>query len=334
MSSAQRFQKTSVIESLLSQPASFEFFQAVRVLQLYLKQKEQQSADHVLNELINFKSSLSLAFPKSEIESLGQHDGHYVLVPTMFGLTGNSGALPLVYSQKLASSLWAKKNGSLAFLDLFNNRLINLFYQAAIKHNLPLLSELNPQKSYLSCIHAIEGYIADQKDPFDDLINHSLAEFSGLVQGQMLNVESIQQILRSVLKQKVSINQFIPEWFVIPEEHRSRLSSLGGAQLGVNSFCGDRVKQIDSKIQLEIGPLDYTDYAALLPSGSLYPMLKKLLKRLCNPTLIVEVILIINKCAVQPIVLGKGSGQGIGRGAFLISQPVEEHQSQTKFLLH
>lgn len=333
MSSAQRLPQNSVIDALFDQPTSFEFFQAIRLLQLYFKQHKQVGADKTLNELLSFKSSISMAFPKGELEGLSETDGRYTLTPTMLGLTGNLGALPLVYSQKLASSLWAKKNGSLAFLDLFNNRLINLFYQSSIKSNLPLLSELDHEKNYLYCIHALEGYVPRQNDSKDDFINQSFAEFSGLIQGQMLNVESIQQILCAVLKQSVVIHQFIPEWFVIPEHHRSVLQSGSQLQLGVNSFCGERVRQIDSKIQLEIGPLNYKDYAALLPSGKLYPVLRKLLLRLCNPTLIIEVVLVIDKKEIKPFKIGDNEVLGLGRGAFLTSTPFDKDQSQTRFLL-
>lgn len=333
MQSAQRLPKLGVIETLLEQPHRFEFFQAVRLLQLHLRQQEQINANDVLNEHLSFASTLSLSFPKSEIESLEKSESKYLLIPTMVGLTGNLGALPLVYSQKLVSNSWAKKSGSLAFLNLFNNRLISLFYQASIKHNLPLQAELNQHKSYLHCIHALEGYVPYKKDTNNDLLNQSMAEFAGLIQGQVLNVESIQQILRSFLNQTVQVHQFIESWFSIPVEQRSHLSAKGGLQLGVNSFCGERVKQIDAKIKLEIGPLDYDAYRSLLPSGQVYPRLKSLLQRICNPTLMIEMVLVLDKEKINPIQLDQKTETGLGGGAFLMSRSFEQHQSQTRFLL-
>lgn len=339
MSAAQWFSPVSLIAGLAQQPEGFEFFQAVRLLQLYLKQQKNISADQVLDEVIEFNASLSLAFQKNEVEALSQSDktGRYVIIPTMMGLTGNLGALPLIYTQKLNSSMWAKKHGSLAFLNLFNNRLINLFYRASIKHNLPLLTEIYQDKHYLNCIHALTGYgptktsSVDQTE-IDFRADYIFAEFAGLLQGQTLNVETIQQLLTAILNHPVKVHQFMAEWFDIPVQSRSYLS-LNGVQLGVNSFCGEKVRQIDSKIQLEIGPLVYVDYLDLLPDGKKYQLLQKILSQLCNLTLIVEIKLVIHQAEIKPVSLGSNNNIGIGRGAFLISKRPQNHQSQTRFLL-
>lgn len=334
MSAAQWFSPVSLIAGLSQQPEGFEFFQAVRLLQLYLKQQKNLSADQVLDEAIEFNATLSLAFQKSEIESLKhvEQTGRYIIIPTMLGLTGNLGALPLVYTQKLKSSLWARKHGSLAFLNLFNNRLINLFYKAAIKHNLPLLAEIYQDKRYLNCIHALTGYSQTENSPDNLKEDYIFAEFGGLLQGQTLNVETIQQLLTAILNHPVKVHQFIAEWFEIPVSNRSYLSD-NSVQLGINSFCGEKVKQIDSKIQLEIGPLSYSDYLELLPTGKKYQLLKKILSRLCNLILIVEVKLVIQKQAVKPVCLAFNNNIGIGQGAFLLSKEPQNHQSQTRFIL-
>lgn len=336
MSAAQRFPKASVIETLFSEPAAFEFFQAVRLLQRHLKATKNIEAEQALNHFIQFNATLSLAFQKSEIEKLtvyDEDDKKYTLVPSMIGLTGNLGALPLVYTQKLKTNTWAKKNGSTAFLDLFNNRLINLFYKASIKHNLPLLAELKQDKHYLDCIHALTGFSAAPKRPENALVSQVLAEFGGLLQGQMLNVESIQQLLSSVLKQPVTINQFIPEWFEIPFENRNYLSAPN-IQLGINSFCGERVKQIDSKIQLEIGPLNYDSYIKFLPRGEFNLVLKSILKQVMSMTTQIELILKIDKDQVKPLQLDyNNSSIGLGGGAFLVSRSLKQHQAQTRFLI-
>lgn len=335
MSAAQRFPKISVIDTLFSEPAAFEFFQAVRLLQRHLINTKNIEAEQALNNFIQFNSTLSLAFQKSELESLVSNhvDGHYILVPSMIGLTGSLGALPLVYTQKIKTNTWAKKNGSTAFLDLFNNRLINLFYKASIKYNLPLLAELKQDKHYLECIHALIGFRKSQTSLNDTLVAQVIAEFGGILQGQMLNVESIQQLLSSVLKQSIIIHQFIPEWFEIPNEHRSYLNSAT-LQLGVNSFCGERVKQIDSKIQLEIGPLDYNSYLKFLPNGDFNLALQGMLKQIISPTTQIELILVIDKDEVKPIKLNiDNSSTRLGGGAFLLSRPLQSHQAQTRFLI-
>jgi type VI secretion system protein ImpH len=39
--------------------------------------------------------------------------------------------------------------------------------------------------------------------------------------------------------------------------------------LGLNTFCGDTVQQIDGKIEIQIGPLSREQYLEFLPNQSL-----------------------------------------------------------------
>ena len=70
MSTTQWSTRPSLIESLETHPEQFDFFQAVRLLQLSLRQSNQIDPESALGEEISFFSSLSLAFPSGEIESL------------------------------------------------------------------------------------------------------------------------------------------------------------------------------------------------------------------------------------------------------------------------
>ena len=56
-----------MIERLLEEPHRFEFFQAVRLLERWFIQQEQLGEGAVLSQRLQFRNSLSLAFPASEI---------------------------------------------------------------------------------------------------------------------------------------------------------------------------------------------------------------------------------------------------------------------------
>ena len=67
MPTPQRRQPTAVIERLLQEPHRFEFFQAVRLLEQWFAHDEQLDSTTVLTRRVQFRNSLSLAFPPSEI---------------------------------------------------------------------------------------------------------------------------------------------------------------------------------------------------------------------------------------------------------------------------
>lgn len=347
MSATQWSTRFSVIETLEKHPKQFDFFQAVRLLQLSLRTSSNIDPESTLGEEISFASSLSLTFPTSEIETLRSkephsHDEltpnqhlsrkHYRLCPTMIGLTGPMGALPVVYTQGLSAQITIKQDSAAAaFLDLFNNRLISLFVKAATHHNLPLQYEIKGRQAYLDHLHALAGYTSTQSS--ESTIDEAFAQFGGLIQGQQVSGESLRQVLSSYLDEQVCVDQFIPEWFEIPENQRT---CLGGnfAQLGQTTFCGARVQQIDSRIRLKIGPLSQESYDALLPNGKTYLAMKQLITRWCSRTTTIEVVLVLDKNAVKPAQLGHQSNRGLGRGLFLLSKPIHHHSSQTRYLLY
>lgn len=352
MSATQWSTRPSVIESLEQNPEQYDFFQAVRLLQLSLRQSSHVDPESALGEEISFFSSLSLAFPAGEIESLrvkqpliddtysddefvhskSLPSKRYRLCPAMIGLTGPLGALPVVYTQGLSAQVTIKQDSAAAsFLDLFNNRLISLFFKAATRYSLPLQYEIKGRHAYLDHLHALAGYTPTQSN--EPTIDEAFAQFGGLIQGQQVSGESLRQVLSSYLNEPVSVDQFIPEWFEIPEDQRT---CLGGnfAQLGQTTFCGARVLQIDSRIRLNIGPLSQETYDAMLPTGKMYLAIKQLLTRWCSPTTSIEVVLVLDKTAAHAAQLGNNTNRSLGQGLFLLSRPVDQHQSQTSYMLN
>lgn len=70
MPAPQRRNATGVIEQLLREPQQFSFFQAVRLLDRWMA---ASASDGQGLSKLNFRNSLSLGFPASEIESLKVH---------------------------------------------------------------------------------------------------------------------------------------------------------------------------------------------------------------------------------------------------------------------
>lgn len=150
MFTTQRRRESSVEERLLAQPYRFEFFQAVRMLELALK-AQGVKADQALALHIRFENSTSLSFPPSEIESLRAHtldaeienpvgddsgrgtnesecgdaesesDGvdaedkskkqkRYYLTPSFMGFLGPNGTLPRHYSERIIAHQLYKRD--------------------------------------------------------------------------------------------------------------------------------------------------------------------------------------------------------------------------------
>ena len=191
MPTPQRRHAIGLIEQLLREPQQFGFFQAVRLLDRWL---EPSAVDGQGLSRLNFRNSLSLSFPASEIESLKVHlreldvaAGHVAakqsvldamldpvqtehlpvhsgeveqidITPAFMGLLGSAGTLPLFYTGLLAQrELFQKDDAARAFMDVFSHRAVSLFYQAWRKHRLPMQFEVDQQNRFLPAVLSLAG---------------------------------------------------------------------------------------------------------------------------------------------------------------------------------
>lgn len=192
MPPAQRRHAAGVIEQLLREPQRFGFFQAVRLLDRWLADASPDGPGGLSK--LNFRNSLSLSFPASEIESLLVHrrvpqgavpspgepgdvlarmlsdaapQAHPTqpgeveridLTPAFMGLLGVNGTLPLFYTEMLAQrELYQKDLAARAFMDVFSHRAVSMFYQAWRKHRLPLQFEVDQRNRFLPLVLSIAG---------------------------------------------------------------------------------------------------------------------------------------------------------------------------------
>ena len=150
--------KGSVAHTLATQPQSFDFFQAILIIEQIAKRNDAALDDPMLDErprlpigrfhrieqeAIRLSSPATSAFPTAQIESLRLDDRQRPwMVVNFMGLTGPSGMLPRSYTQLLAQvdrdGRGKERYALRDFLDQFNHRLLSLFYGAWTKYRFPV----------------------------------------------------------------------------------------------------------------------------------------------------------------------------------------------------
>jgi type VI secretion system protein ImpH len=144
----------AVIERLFREPYRFEYFQAVRMLELWLR-ATARAQQGLVADFLRFQNSTSLALPASQLEAPGRaararRDSAALdealartlrwvrLTPAFMGLLGGSGVLPAHYTERIAEQQFnaPQGRGPRAFLDTFSNRSLALFYEAWRKYRL------------------------------------------------------------------------------------------------------------------------------------------------------------------------------------------------------
>ena len=306
------WQEASVIDELFKTPTAFEFIQTTRLF----RHAPNTAVLKNWSDDFLFESSLNLNFPKHEIELLEQQDEKIHLTNLIVGLTGMQGAMPYTYTNKVKQAPRKQRVEVQKFLGLFNHMLTAQFVEASLSYNLPVRYEVEKENNYLEILHALNGYIRTQHQQSD--LDDYFAEFSGLMQGQNNTAHALKTMLTCVFNQHVEVKEYITEKFKLGDDQKT---TLGGKQpflLGVNTFCGETIRQIDGKIEIQIGPLSHAQYLEFLPKKKLSKKLKKILQSWCSPTLLVDLRLVLAKEEVQPLQLSSTTQIGLAQGAFVM----------------
>lgn len=349
-----------VAERLLAEPHRFQFFQALRVLEhVFARQGERPG--EALPRRIRFGNSLSLAFPSSEIEALeAEYEPREAdadrgdapageptappslrevrLVPAFIGLLGVGGTLPLNYTERLAErELYQRDRAARAFLDIFNNRAVALFYQGWKKHRPGLQYEIDGRERFLPQLLSLAGHglksLRGRLHRGEGAVyEQSLAHYALLFRQRPVSARFLQRALGDYFGVSLRLEQFAGAWYPVPAEQQTRLGA-STAGLGTSALAGERVWQRNLRARLWIGPLEARRFQDFLPGGDAARALARLLGLLTGIGLEYEVRLILRAGDVRPAGLQGDGGARLGFDTFLLSAPADQDRADARYLI-
>ena len=298
-----------LIARLLAAPQRFEFFQAVRLLQLWLGE-HGVAPRQALDGHLRFSSSLSLAFPASEVEALRLERTRgglprFRLTPGFMGLLGAHGALPRDVTERILAWEGSQSDPGLAgaphaFLDIFTTRMLALFYGAWKKYRIEHAAT-GPDDAFLPLLLALAGFPAGTAHEGVDA--RTLALYAGALRRRPASAAMLARMLTERCGVPVRLVEGSGHWDrLLPDEQ----SALGGvnAALGRAALLGARCWRPDLRVRVRIGPLDRAGFERFLPHGAAARTLCTLLGLFGAPALDYEVELVLRKEDVAPLRLG------------------------------
>lgn len=272
-------------DALFAGPQGYDFFQAVRLLRLAMAGREGPGAAMPNSEAIRFRVLQSLAFPASQIYDLVPpgDDGQAIMTVTFMGLTGPSGALPNHYTEmirKLERDERGPERRALRdYFDLFNNRLIGLFYKAWEKYRFWTRFErgrgpADAKEPFTRTVFSLCGLglkpvrgrltVRDRGDRelarVDDL---AVAYYAGLLAQRPANAANLRLAASDHFGVTAEVEQFRGKWIPVEPGLQTCLGRTG--RVGVNALAGSRVWDVQSQFRLRVGPLTYRRFTELLP---------------------------------------------------------------------
>ncbi|MFL6674677.1 MAG: type VI secretion system baseplate subunit TssG [Massilia sp.] len=359
MHAKKRRFEPAVIERLFKEPYRFEYFQAVRMLELWLKRRGMPQQGLVAN-FLRFQNSTSLNFPASQLEAidtdprgLDRDPGSlgaalqsatlkYIrITPAFMGLLGGNGVLPAHYTERIAEhQLYQKDEGARAFLDTFSNRSLALFYEAWRKYRLELKYEVDGNDTFLPLLLGLAGLgneslrkrLAGPEG--GAVLDESIGYFASSIRHRPASAVQISRVLSEYFGQPVRAEQFIGCWYDVPPAQQTTLGAPNAA-LGAGAMAGARFWQRDLRLRLVIGPLDYASYNAFLPGGLAARALKSMLTMFTGVSLEYEVELVLRAADVQGVALVDGRNIGrLGWDTYLVTGPQTQDRNDVRYQLH
>jgi type VI secretion system protein ImpH len=323
-----------LIDQLLAEPQRFEFFQAVRLLMLWLGEQGVPPR-RALERHLRFRNSLALAFPAGQVEAITPApfttvDGvppQFQLTPTFMGLLGAHGALPSHLTERIAAWESSEPDAQLAeapraFLDIFTTRMLGLFYGAWRKYRIEH-AVADGADGFLPLLLALAGFAPGL--PREAVEDATLARYAGVLQRRPASAVVLTRVLSHHFGVPVALQEAIGHWDLLAADERSLLGG-GNAVLGQAAVLGERCWRPDLRVRVRIGPLSRAGFERFLPRAAGAQALRTLLGLFAAPTLGYEVVLVLARGELRPARLA-GGPQRLGRDSYLLTTPASQDRA-------
>jgi type VI secretion system protein ImpH len=216
------------------------------------------------------------------------------------------GVLPYAYSELILERLRAKDKSLQSFLDIFNHRLLSLFYRAWEKYRFPVTYRLGDEDRFTHYLLDLIGLgtpgLQERQAIPDDAFLHYVA----LLGEQSRSASALETILHDYFEVPVEIEQFTGAWYRLDRSTQCCMKDDDevSQQLGKGAVVGDEIWDQQSRVRIKLGPMPLAQYCDFLPDGSAFEPLRAITKFFSSGEFDFEVQLLLNRAEVPGCDIG------------------------------
>lgn len=329
--------------TLIARAPSFSFFQALRLLRQIAGRR-----GHDPYRSVRVRPGLNMSRPQSSVVRISrltapsepragqeaeqeaeqgrtpsdkatEHCPQYEIETGFLGLYGASSPLPNFYTEDLILAEQEDQNGARAFLDVFQQRLYDLYLQAQEKHR-PLYDLTEAADSQLlEVLWSLIGLRAPalrQQLPDSRLLLRYLSLFAS----SRRSASGLQAMLEDFTGSQVAIKQCVRRSFQIPFRHRFRLGEAGHC-LGEGCVLGSQATDFSGRIEVVVGPLSHAGFSQLMNQDQHWSLMISLISYYLKTPLQCDLLLLIEPGDARPAQLGSAQWGCLGQNAWLYEPP-------------
>ncbi len=325
------------LETVLNEEGwRFDFFQAVRLLQLMAPDSTPLgTGDNPATESVRLSSHITMGFPPSEVHEIRAHEAQAEMAVNFMGIASPSsyGSLPMPYTEMILDRAKEKNETLRHFLDLFNHRLVSLFYRAWEKHRFAVVYELSGQRErghFEQVLFSLMGLGTYELQRNQKINSRALLARAHAVRPRGVSAQGLATIIQDYFHVTARIVQFIPAWYDIEPSELSRLNQQS-CTLGEDLCLGARTRMAQSRYRVCLGPLSWQQMADFLPNGSAYGSLSEICTLTTGPEFDFEFQLQLAPDQTPPLRVGAAKEQGkprLGWSTWLLRSQADESISE------
>ncbi len=326
-------------QMLEEEPFRVHFFQAVRLLQKL--EHDRKPVGYFIapqDEIIRFSARTSLAFPPSELFDLRRmENGQINMIVEFMGLCSAISVLPAPYTEFLISRAQQKDHAIEDFMNIFNHRMISLFYRGWEKNRFFIEYERVEEDQLSARIYDLLGLGTKGLRNRGGVPDIAYLNYAGLLARHVRSAASLQQILEDYFGVQVHIQQFAGAWRKLNPENQTCFTGFGGAseRLGVGVVAGDEVWDHHGRIRISLGPMRFEKYLAFLPGKEAYHELVAWLRFYSNGSYETEVQLVLTREDAPSCELGSAGAMQpqLGLVSWLKTKPLDRDPADATYLV-
>ncbi|MCC6846707.1 MAG: type VI secretion system baseplate subunit TssG [Bacteroidetes bacterium] len=282
MAANDRRTNRSVESDMYAAGYRYEFYQAARlfeVLRISTANPIGEDIDPAL-EAVRFRSSVGLEFPPTDladIRPVNEGERRAEIVANFMGLAGHFGPLPPTYTELIIERSRKKDHTMREFLDIFNHRLISIFYRLRKRHRVAFDFK-PPEKSHFArYLFSLIGLGMDELRGRLGMSDRFLLGFAGIMAQKPRSVVGLQTVLSNFFGLKVEVRSFCGKWYALEESQITKIGTNGvNNALGKTAIVGSKVWDQHADIEICFSELTYEQFQSLLPTGNMYLRLASL----------------------------------------------------------
>jgi type VI secretion system protein ImpH len=336
---ADRAAEAAFLARLAEEPWAHDFFAAVRRAEAVRSDVPGVGRSSRADEdPFRFAQEPSLAFSPCNLSEFKAATGTAParLFVSFMGLLGPNGPMPLHVTDYARERQIHHKDHTLArFLDVFNHRMVSLFYRAwaasqmtvsfdrwepgastaldSVTRELALARDTDRYATYIGSLFGLGMDSLRHRDGVQDLAK---LHFSGRLSNQVKNPEGVRSILRDYLGVDVEIEEFLGRWTDVPPEYHMSLGRMPPAGRGAGCIgatggvMGTRVFDCGSAFRLRLGPMSLEHYQRMLPGTRTARRIDAWIRTYLGDEFWWEAVLILRRDEVPKARLGAGTRLG------------------------